>query len=62
MIKYNEPVEVTQKQSNAVLSKFSGLVAHRKKVTPEKETKYFIKLLAPKFAPFVQVILDENAE
>ncbi len=65
MIKYNESTEVNEKQFKAVLQRFTGLVAHRtQKVTNEEtkqtETKFFIKLWHPNFAPFVQSTLDEH--
>jgi hypothetical protein len=54
---YDTPIEVTEKQYNAVMKEFKGLIAHRKdEVTGQR----YIKLWYPKYAPFLKIILEQN--
>jgi len=55
-LKYNEAVEVSKKQYDAVTSKCSGIVAHR-----EENGKYYIKVWLMSYVNFVIKLLKENS-
>lgn len=53
-LEYDTPVEVTQKQFNATMSKCSGIVCGQ-----EEGGKYFIKLWVTKYRSYVKQILEQ---
>lgn len=52
-IKYNVPIEVTEKQYLFMMDKLAGIVAGRK----DQNGKFYIKVWAMKYAPVVEKIL-----
>jgi len=54
-IKYDTPIEVTQKQYNICMSRHHGICAGRK-----DGNKYFIKVLFMKYADEVAEVLKNN--
>ncbi len=55
-IEYNQAIEVSEKQYNAVRRDFSGIICYMK-----KDDKFFIKVWIPKFIPFIEKTLLLNA-
>ena len=55
-IRYNVPIEVTEKQYNLIMNNLQGVCAGRKETT-NGETKHFIKVLFMKFSKDVKRIL-----
>lgn len=51
-IKYDTPIEVTEKQYNKIRSEFGGIVA-----TTKEQGKFYIKVWVMKYAPYIQAIL-----
>jgi predicted RNase H-like HicB family nuclease len=53
-LKYNEPIEVTEKQYWACIKSFPGVIAHRHDLETKK---FYIKVWAMKYAPLIQSLL-----
>lgn len=57
-VKYGVPVEVTFKQYSVLSRDYSDIVAYREEVVDGK-TKYWIKLMLPKYRRDIEKILEE---
>ena len=55
-IKYNTPIEVTEKQYNLIMNNLKGVCAGRKETTDDGVNKYFVKVLFMKFSKDVKRI------
>ena len=55
MIKYNEKTEVTKEQFITLKRNADGICAFR-----NEQDKYFVKLMIPKYADFVQKVINSN--
>lgn len=53
VLKYNEPIEVTEKQYFFLTSMYSGLIVRR-----QEEGKYFIKLWVMQFKTEIEHLLN----
>lgn len=58
-IKYGVPVEVTLKQYKVLSRDYSDIVAYREEVVNGK-TKYWIKLMLPKYRKDIEEILEQT--
>jgi hypothetical protein len=54
-IQYDQQIEVTKNQYDAIVKLFSGLVAHRH---DKEENKYYIKLWFMKYATKIKYVID----
>lgn len=53
-IEVNQPIEVSKKQYDFIVSNFSGIVFHRK-----QNDKYFVKVGLKKYIPYIEAILSK---
>lgn len=52
---YDTPVEVTEKQYNLLMNKFSGIIAGRK-----EDGKYYIKLWMKKYKLVIEEFINKS--
>lgn len=54
-LKYDTPVEVTEKQYGQLMNKYSGAIAGRK-----EENKFYIKLWIMRYKPIIEELLNNS--